>query len=450
MIRARLNLKQYEAVTASEKLVMFIGGIGSGKSTVGGYWTRDKFLVPGSLGLIVAATADQLKMATMPAIRGAWEELGIREGEHYVIDRRPPRSWKVKPYTYNCQGIVTFRWGAYIRLGSVENYGPLRGPEYDWILGDEWREWKEAALPILNGRLRGKAFKHLGKKYQILLLTSPPDNPQRVRKHFKGDYRIVRASSYDNEANLPPDYINDLLERYDPLTFDREVLGLLLSNNGLPAYYRYDEGAHSQMLFRPDREVFTAWDFNTGIKPMSCILLQRDDQGRVHAVKEFVRPNSNTESISRELAAFLRENDYAYQDKEDRPGQNGPRVNLTGDYAGGRKSSNTSKSDWVIIGDILREDGYYVPTEKTRATYRVKDRVDCTNALIQSTAGNRGLFVNPQTCPALHADLQLTVWKKGGNFELDDSDPERTHPSDALSYYAYNYHPLKGQKPPTQ
>jgi hypothetical protein len=54
--------------------------------------------------------------------------------------------------------------------------------------------------------------------------------------------------------------------------------------------------------------------------------------------------------------------------------------------------------------------------------------------------GERGLFIDSR-CEKYIADLQQTRWKESG-VELDDKDPEHTHLSDSLSYWAYNYYPI--------
>jgi hypothetical protein len=67
----------------------------------------------------------------------------------------------------------------------------------------------------------------------------------------------------------------------------------------------------------------------------------------------------------------------------------------------------------------------------------VKDRVNCVNALLRNQAGDRRLFVDPG-CKELILDLERVHWKSDphGNalVEIDKSDTNRSHLSDALGY----------------
>ena len=54
--------------------------------------------------------------------------------------------------------------------------------------------------------------------------------------------------------------------------------------------------------------------------------------------------------------------------------------------------------------------------------------------------GERKLWIDSR-CVKTIEDLHKTLWKESGQ-GLDDTDPERTHPSDMLSYWAYNYFPI--------
>jgi hypothetical protein len=72
-----------------------------------------------------------------------------------------------------------------------------------------------------------------------------------------------------------------------------------------------------------------------------------------------------------------------------------------------------------------------------KANPRVKDRVNCVNALLRNQAGEGRLLIDPG-CKGLIEDLERVHWKADphGNAmaEIDKSDPERSHLSDALGY----------------
>jgi hypothetical protein len=65
--------------------------------------------------------------------------------------------------------------------------------------------------------------------------------------------------------------------------------------------------------------------------------------------------------------------------------------------------------------------------------------VNAVNAMLCNSQGMRRLFIDPR-CRRLIRDLERVVWKADGHgnvgAQLDKSDPELTHVSDALGYFA--------------
>ena len=67
----------------------------------------------------------------------------------------------------------------------------------------------------------------------------------------------------------------------------------------------------------------------------------------------------------------------------------------------------------------------------------IRERVNAVNAMLCNSPGMRRLFIDPR-CRRLIRDLECVVWKADGHgnvgAQLDKSDPELTHVSDALGY----------------
>lgn len=436
-----LNPKQYKVAASIKRNLFFVGGVGGGKTFIGAMWTLKRATLVGSLGLITAPVSDTLTNSTLPALMDAWSRVGIYEGEHYVIGTRPPESWDVKPYAHRNGKILTWRWGSYVIVDGSDNFNKHRGVELDYVYIDEYRDVKKDAYSVYDGRLRGKAVKALGRRseatghvYQILATTTPPDDPNIIRRHVGDNTEIVYATSYDNQANLPEGYIDSLKSNYDQLTFDREVLGKLVDISGQLTYYAFNPQinvAHKD--FDASRALWLAWDFNSSTtKPMSTLAVQEHD-GKYYVVKEFIHRDSNTYQQSEVISQWLQESKF------------GGELTITGDYSGKRKESNASKSDYAIIEEYL--GGYKDYRERTRPTLSIRDRVASLNAMFRNTIGEHRMFVSP-TCERLIDDLNNTKWKESGAV-LDDSDPMRTHPSDALSYFTYNFFPLVGRRTTT-
>ncbi len=210
----------------------------------------------------------------------------------------------------------------------------------------------------------------------------------------------------------------------DPRSFRQEYEASFESST-IEAYYCYSDDSLCDVEYSNIAPSWLCWDFNAGEKPMSCVLVQ-EFGSRFVVTKDWSIQYTNTESMCEVVADWLRSVNHQGT------------LEVTGDYAGRRRESNASFSDYEIIETYFKHHrGFRV---KTRPTLKVKDRVASVNRLLLSADGTRRLHVS-RSCTALQEDLRRTAWKANG-VELDqDTDPKRTHLSDALSYWAYNYHP---------
>jgi len=427
-----ISPKQYQALKSLFEEVFVIAGIGFGKSLLGGMFSNEESGLIGSLGLITAPTSDTLNNSTMPQLKHIWAQLGLIEGTHFVIGRMPPKEWGIPNYTKYNGKILTWRWGSYAIIDGSENYNKHRGLELDWVFADELRDIRDGAWEMYRGRMRGKSKKSIGAKYRMLAVTTPPDNPKKVQKLMNSKVDVIYGTSYDNEKNLPIGYIEGLKERYDELTFNREVLGQLVNAGGMLSYYAFKRERNVvRMDFRPDARTIMFWDFNASAKkPMATGILQEFNNDW-YVVKEFIFKNSNTDEQCRKILDYFQETNFRGT------------LEITGDSAGHRRESNATRSDYAIIEYYFSNFANYLL--RTRPTKAVKDRIAATNAMFRSMAGTTRLYVD-ERCTKLIEDLEETRWKESG-IELDDSDPERTHASDALSYFAYNYFPIGFTEP---
>jgi len=233
--------------------------------------------------------------------------------------------------------------------------------------------------------------------------------------------------SWHSSDVLTPDEIKAAMREMDERTFRQEYEGTFEKSGGV-AYYTFNENNVVNYAYSNQAETYLCWDFNVGDSPMAAILVQKHPHTKdtYSAVKEFVFNDSNTEEVCQAITDFFVHNPL--------------RGNLTvlGDYAGRRRESSASFTDYQIIEHYFKNfNGYTVKTRPTRA---VKDRVASLNTLFRSAAGVTRMYVSPE-CKKLIEDLRRVVWKDAGT-KLDQTNPARTHASDALSYFAYNIHPM--------
>jgi hypothetical protein len=148
----------------------------------------------------------------------------------------------------------------------------------------------------------------------------------------------------------------------------------------------------------------------------------------VHVLDEIVLPNSNTEEackvFAERVAPWI-------------AGQNGVPLRIYGDAAGGARST-AGKSDYQIIKEFFRRTPEFQVTYRVPpANPKVRDRVNAMNSKLRNALGVVGLLADPK-CKRLTRDLEQVAWKADGNGrmtgEIDKSNAELTHVSDALGY----------------
>jgi hypothetical protein len=426
MITMELSDKQYDAIDNDYEETFYIGGIGSGKTFVLGVFVYNEARLKGSVGLITAPVFDTLNNSTLPELKNVWSQLGLYEGIHYVIGSMPPKEWNIPNYTNRNGKILTWRWGSYSILDGSDNFNKHLGLQLDYVAADEFRDVKIGAWDKYRGRMRGKAKKALRLKYKMLAVTTPPDDPNKIEKLLNDRVNVIYGTSFDNAKNLPEGYLEGLIDKYDEITYNREVLGQMIHLGGSVTYHAFSDANIVKQDFVPNAPTVMAWDFNASAKkPMSTGLIQ-EIGGKYYLTKEFIFKNSNTDEQCKKVLEFFKSINFSGT------------LEVTGDYSGHRHESNASRSDYAIIEHYFSNYADY--RNKTRPTLAIRDRVASLNTQFLSMGGERKLWIDVR-CVKTIEDLHKTRWKESGQ-GLDDTEPERTHPSDMLSYWAYNYFPI--------
>lgn len=149
---------QADVIETVAKTVLFMAGIGSGKSHVIGLIAAD-FIKnnPEIIGFVGANTYRQLSQSTLKRVFDVWKELlGWKKGVEYVVDRRPPKTFvqfgsELKDYKHT----ICFRNGAMLYTASLDNYQVLDGTEFGYALLDETKDTAEEAVKeVITARLR--------------------------------------------------------------------------------------------------------------------------------------------------------------------------------------------------------------------------------------------------------------------------------------------------------
>jgi predicted phage terminase large subunit-like protein len=149
------------------------------------------------------------------------------EGESGILRLAP--SWNRPDYEPSKRRL-TWKNGAIATLYSAEEEDRLRGPQHDLAWADELAAYQspESAWDQLMFGLR------LGKHPRWLVTTTP--RPIKLLKSLLAregrDVVVTRGSTFENEANLAPTFLQALRDRYEGTRLGRqEINAELLSDN---------------------------------------------------------------------------------------------------------------------------------------------------------------------------------------------------------------------------
>jgi PBSX family phage terminase large subunit len=414
----------------------YSGPIGSGKSYALVY--EALFLSrmnPGLLGLVGAPTYKMLEDATQ---RTFFEVLAA-EGIDYTFNRQRNR---IRFPANGSEAI--FR--------TMENPERLRGANLAWFALDELTYTREEAWTRILGRLRHpQAHRLCG------CAVWTPKGYDWVHRRFveqqHRDYRLVKATPREN-THLPADFYDQLKEAYAERFYRQEVLGEYLDIFGGNAFYAFSEDNVREVEFDPNLPLSWALDFN--VDPMSSVICQLEEQRPrpwmpastkvLRVLDEIILSDSNSEAATDEfIQRTMKLNGFP------RPMP----VIIYGDASGNSRTTKSARTDYEMIRAIFQQHpAYYKVTMRPNtANPAVRDRVNTMNSMLRSASGARNVMIHPK-CRELIKDLRQVSWRRdpSGNptGDLDKSDPQRTHASDALSYLVaqeWGLKPFVGEVP---
>jgi len=387
MIDINLLPKQKEFITATEKFVLYAGGLGSGKTYALAIWIIIQAITqPFISGLIINNTYGQLRDTTLNTLFNLLIDFGI-------------------VFKYNSQNsILKINNSADIYCRSMDNSLALRGLEVGWIACDEAAFYREQDFHIAIGRLRATNC-----KLQCKLVSTPSGFNYLYKMFIENNNEKTKLIQSSSSANhyLPADYIATLRANYDSELAKQEIEGEFINVKGIKTYYAFDRKINvvNNIELTANIPIYIGMDFN--VDPMTAVVVQYIDN-RIYIVDEIFLRKSNTEAISNYIVTKYSSN-----------------CSIIPDSTGGSNKTNSSLSDL----QILRNLGLHVA--KTHNPHR-RDRFNCVNNLLSKET----LLISPK-CANLIKDLE--------QYHEDTNDKLLGHISDALGYACWHFAPL--QKP---
>jgi len=391
-ININANVPQSQFLALPHKFRAFVAGYGSGKTFVGSiaqclqYWE-----LPGVNQGYFAPTIPQIRDIFYPTIDEVAYLCGlnvqIREGnkEVHFYSGRKYRGTTICRSMERPESIVGFKIGRAL----VD--------EMDVLKTDK----ASAAWIKIIARMR------YDNAPNAVDVTTTPEGFKFVYQRFKESpgsrYGIIQASTYDNEKNLPDDYIESLLESYPPELIAAYLNGQFVNLTSGTVYNSYDRTAHrSRERVHEKEQLRIGMDFN--VTNMSGVVyVKRGDAW--HAVDELKGIYDTPAMIETIKQKYPEHSIRVYPDAS----------------GGSRKSVDASISDI----SLLESAGFLVYANASNPL--VKDRVIATNQ-----AFNKGLlFINDEACPEYARCMEQLAYDKNGE---PDKSSNIDHLPDAGTY----------------
>lgn len=198
---------------------------------------RNMQRMPGSTGGIVVPTFKHGLTNTLPGLLAAWKRWGFINGIHYVVGRKPPKSF-AKPITepHDYEHVISFYNGSIAIIISQDRPGSSNSLTLSWLLVDEakfidYDKLKDETLPA-NGGIKSH-FGHHSFNHSIMILSDMPQTKRgswflHYREKMDADliaaieatvYEIWRIKSRIRTLRAGgatvPDYLKNHLRRLD-------------------------------------------------------------------------------------------------------------------------------------------------------------------------------------------------------------------------------------------
>lgn len=450
---------------------MFLAGVGSGKTHLDGIISN--FFIqnfPGAFGFIGANTYNQLNTSTMLRIREVWKHyFGWTDGVDYVVGKTPPKGFDTARHNFDSyNGICSFKNGAIVFLGSMDNAKAHDGKEFAWAILDETKDTREGDVKeVILTRLRQRAMffdanwvlsdREEGsvKCWNPMYISTSPAKVQWLNEWFELDlFRgeiaekiysketffakerknkcVAISSTYHNAANLPPGYI----ERVKDNNTDERANALIyadpFSRAGGEFYSSFSATRHvGEVGFIQGLPLHVTFDQN--VMPYITALVYQVEQTangiNLRQIKEYCleNPNNTTERLCQAIIA-----DY------------GDRITgmfFYGDASGHKRDTRGNGTDYDIAARTLAKYLNNSSDRTDRSNPPVLQRRDFINNILDGKTRWRVMI--DQGCKKTVADLTyLKQDPNGVKWKEKEKDPSSGqtyekygHTSDAMDYF---------------
>ena len=236
-----------------------------------------------------------------------------------------------------------------------------------------------------------------------------------------------KAYTWHSADILPADVIESARRELSPEQFSQEYQAEFINSSGR-VYKNFSSANVKDVTINSSEPLYWAHDFN--FSPMSsAIACVRNEN--VYFTDEIVLFSSNAEDVATEFVERYK-------------GHANKFVYLYGDASGRVGEKHGKSSNYTIIEEILRNNGWKVERNIKPANPSIVDRQNAVRKMILNANGESRLFVSNK-CKYLLKGMNTCTIKEGSSFIEVENDYQ--HITTAIGYFIDRRFPINVQKP---
>lgn len=322
----------------------------------------------------------------------------------YFEDMRAliPKHWikRIKESTSELEFMT--HWGASIRLVGMNRPQVVEGVAWRNAKFDELADYPAGCferhiLPALSTE---------GREGSAWMYGVPDEygaNQVEYEKYWELGLRWPQRPEHcsfwwPSTDILSPERIAELAATMDPLTYRQEILGQFV-RSGNRAFPSFSPDLHVDdhyAEYSPFLPIDYTLDF--GVRP-ACSLIAQHYKNQVWILDEIALPDGSTDVAAMAFVERCGERGYEL----------GNGFSIYGDAAGRTPGSNIGVSDYQILRDYFRGNGYNPTFRNLIANPQIKDTVNAVRLKLADYRGVVTLYIHSR-CEGLIDDLKSAPW----------------------------------------
>lgn len=331
-----------------------------------------------------------------------------------VIERAYELGWYVKPHISS--STITFSKNRKLHVLGAEKISRVRGKRYHKAYLDEIAFFTQK-MSVIWRALRPTLSDYRGG---AVLATTPNGKGTSAYDFYldilgKKDWSYHHWKTSDNPF-IDRQEIEDAKSELDEKSYRQEYEAGWESFEGV-VYYSFDDKLHVKEQPKIDLSLPLHLCFDFNVNP-TTLLLSQFEGDKLRYKKEYSKKHSSTEATVEEFCK-----DFAGQAID---------IRIRGDAAGNARKSNTGKSDYFYVQDILTNHGFKYEYEVKASNPAIVDRLKVVNSWLKPYSGSHRVEIDP-TCKDLIRDLSSQ--EMIGRMPSDKNN--LGHKADAFGYDIY-------------